>query len=423
MTDVGTIREVSAVRKRRFGAGSPKSTTGDDCRPSSCWAVRLAVTAVTLVLLALFASHRDGSFVATQLSLLVVGAAFGVAALEVFTRARSARMATEGATPTVVGQYTLGEKLGEGGMGVVYQARHALLDRPAAIKLLHPERARREDVLRFEREVRLTSRLSHPNTISVYDSGRTADGLLYYAMEYLDGQDLQTLVEREGPQPPARVAHWLAQLCAALSEAHAAGVIHRDIKPANVVVCERGGEKDVVKLLDFGLSKEFENLSMAVTHSDVQTLVGTPLYLSPEALIAPDTLDGRSDLYAVGALAYFLLTGAPPFPGKGLVEVCAQHLHSTPVPPSQKRGARLPAGLDALVLRCLGKSMDERPASAAALRAELLPFAAARSDERNSSFEAPAALRLVSKARAASGWQLSVPRAEQSLGLCLSACS
>jgi serine/threonine protein kinase len=277
--------------------------------------------------------------------------------------------------PQVLGSYTLGEKIGEGGMGVVYKARHALLERPTAIKLLHPERVKSEDIRRFEREVQLTSRLSHPNTISIYDFGRSKDGAFYYAMEYLDGLDLQTLVEREGPLAPARVAHVLAQLCGALSEAHGAGLIHRDIKPANIMVCERGGEADVVKVLDFGLTKELGAPKMAVTRSDVQTLLGTPLYLSPEALIAPDTMDGRSDLYAVGAVGYFLLTGTPPFSGNGLFEVCAQHLHAEPVPPSRRRRSPVPPELEALILSCLHKSMDGRPQSARALRERLLPLA------------------------------------------------
>jgi serine/threonine-protein kinase len=245
---------------------------------------------------------------------------------------------------------------------------------------------RPEDVRRFEREVQLTSRLSHPNTISIYDFGRTEQGEFYYAMEYLDGLDLQTLVEQEGPQEPARVAHLLAQLCGALSEAHGAGLIHRDIKPANVVVCERGGVKDVVKVLDFGLSKELENPRMEVTLSNVQTIVGTPLYLSPEALLAPDTMDGRSDLYAVGAVGYFLLTGTPPFSGSGLLEVCAQHLHTSPVPPSQRARGPIPARFEALILSCLEKSMDERPQSAAALRDALLALASESSEPRASGF-------------------------------------
>jgi serine/threonine protein kinase len=281
--------------------------------------------------------------------------------------------------PAQAGPYTLDAKIGEGGMGVVYRANHVLLGRRAAIKLLPPERTREADVKRFEREVRLTSRLSHPNTIAIYDFGRTSEGSFYYAMEYVDGLDLQTLVEREGAQDPARVAHLLAQLASALVEAHGKGLVHRDIKPANVMVCERGGVSDVLKVLDFGLAKAVAGAE--VTESDLCRVVGTPLYMSPEAVTAPASVDARSDLYALGALGYFLLTGVPPFSGKNVLEVCAQHLCEAPLPPSARRGG-IPRELEALILRCLAKSPDERPASAAVVRAELLRLAAEWSDER-----------------------------------------
>ena len=280
-----------------------------------------------------------------------------------------------------LGQYTLIEKIGEGGMGVVYKANHALLRRPAAIKLLPSERADERDLRRFEREVQLTSMLTHPNTIAIYDFGRTAQGTFYYAMEYLDGFDLQTLVERDGPQEPARVAHLLAQLAGALQEAHAAGLIHRDVKPANVMCCQRGGTPDVVKVLDFGLIKQV-GADAEGAQSDVHQIVGTPLYLSPEALIAPERVDAKSDLYALGAVGYFLLTGQPPFSGNSLLEVCGQHLHSEPVPPSERLGAPIPRELELLILSCLAKSPDERPVNAAALRAALLGFATDWTQER-----------------------------------------
>jgi serine/threonine-protein kinase len=274
-----------------------------------------------------------------------------------------------------LGPYTLGEKIGQGGMGIVYKAQHELLKRPTAIKVLPKERAGQRDLERFEREVQLTSMLTHPNTIAIYDFGRTAEGTFYYAMEYLDGLDLQTLVERDGPQEPARVAYLLAQVAGALAEAHAAGLIHRDVKPANVMLCERGGTADLVKVLDFGLIKQLSD-SRQTTEGDCNTIVGTPRYLSPEALTAPETMDARSDLYAVGALGYFLLTGVPPFSGNNLLEVCAHHLHSAPVPPSERLGAPIPRKLEALILGCLAKAPDERPANAASLRASLLRCAA-----------------------------------------------
>jgi serine/threonine protein kinase len=286
-----------------------------------------------------------------------------------------------------LGAYRLDAKIGEGGMGIVYKATHALLQRPAAIKLLPAERSGERDRRRFEREVQLTSRLSHPNTISIYDYGRTKTGEFYYAMEYVDGYDLQTLVEREGPQDPARVAHVLAQLAGALSEAHRVGLIHRDIKPANVMLCERSGVSDVVKVLDFGLIKEIDGAGRGVdTEVDSGRLVGTPLYMSPEALTDPSSVDARTDLYAVGALGYFLLTGVPPFSGRTVLEVCSHHLRSTPVSPSVRLGAAIPSELEALILSCLAKAPEDRPASAAALESALLRFAAdyAREAERAS---------------------------------------
>jgi serine/threonine-protein kinase len=272
------------------------------------------------------------------------------------------------------GQYTLHEKIGEGGMGVVFRATHALLGRPAAVKLLAAGRENREKLARFEREAELTSRLSHPNTIAVYDFGRTASGTPFYAMEYLDGLDLQSLVDRHGPQDPRRVAHLLAQLAGALAEAHGKGLVHRDVKPANVMLCERGGAHDVVKVLDFGLTKD---LGGAAELDDLEgeRVIGTPLYLSPEAISAPERVDARSDLYAVGALGYFLLTGEPPFTGRSLAEVCAHHLHSAPLSLSRHGVRDVPPELEALLLRCLEKAPEARPESATALRAALLELA------------------------------------------------
>ena len=185
------------------------------------------------------------------------------------------------------GQYVLERKIGEGAMGVVYRATHAMLRRPAAIKLLLKDRASEADLVRFEREVQLTSRLAHPNTISIFDYGRTAEGVFYYVMEYLDGLDLQRLVDQYGPLEPARAIHILAQISGALAEAHALGLIHRDIKPANIVLTERPDEPDVVKVVDFGLVKKFGGNLARVGGDDAIT--GTPLYMAPEAITQPDT--------------------------------------------------------------------------------------------------------------------------------------
>jgi serine/threonine protein kinase len=280
-----------------------------------------------------------------------------------------------------LGPYTLDEKIGEGGMGVIYRAHHELLRRPTAVKLLAPGRAGEQNVRRFEREVQLTSMLTHPNTISIYDFGRTPEGTFYYAMEYVDGCDLEALVGREGPQPAARVAHLLSQLAGALVEAHGVGLVHRDVKPANVMLCERGGRVDVVKVLDFGLTKEMRAVR-DVALTDEQRIVGTPLYLSPEAVSAPERVDARSDLYALGAVGYFLLTGAAPFDGDNAIDVCFQHLHAVPMRPSERLGAAVPAQLEALLLSCLEKSPERRPGSAADVRDALASLAAEWTKER-----------------------------------------
>ena len=266
-----------------------------------------------------------------------------------------------------LGQYTLGEKLGEGGMGVVYKARHAMLRRPTAIKLLKPERMGEAGLLRFEREVQLTAGLSHPNTVTVFDYGRTHDGVFYYAMEYLQGLGLDQLVAADGPQPPGRTAHILRQVLEALAEAHGVGLVHRDVKPANIILCERGGLSDVAKVVDFGLVKDLD--ADGGTTQDA-TLVGTPLYLAPEAIRSP-VADARADLYSVGAVAYFLLTGRHVFEGRTVIEICGHHLHTPPVPPSERLGRAVPAALEAWVLACLEKDPARRPATAAEAAARL----------------------------------------------------
>lgn len=259
------------------------------------------------------------------------------------------------------GQYILEEKIGAGGMGSVYRARHALLRRPTAVKLLPPDRAGEMNLSRFEREVHETSRLTHPNTVAVYDFGRTEDGIFYYAMEYLEGLDLERLVSVDGPQAPERVVHILLQVCGALTEAHAAGLVHRDIKPANIILCERGGVPDVAKVVDFGLVKDLASADPKLSQAD--SILGTPLYIAPESLESPDRVDARSDLYSLGGVAYYLLTGAPMFEGS-LVQVFGKHLHEAPIPPSERLGSPLPRDLEKLVLACLEKDPERRPQSA-----------------------------------------------------------
>jgi hypothetical protein len=232
-----------------------------------------------------------------------------------------------------LGQYTLIEKLGEGGMGAVYRARHAMLRRPTAIKLLPPERFGPEAVARFEREVQLTARLTHPNTIRIFDYGRTPDGIFYYAMEYLEGATLAEVVEHGGPMPAGRVIHVLDQAAGALTEAHGIGLIHRDIKPHNIFLTEQGGVPDVAKVLDFGLVKQVaeaggaDSTLPALSHAG--SFTGTPLYSAPEAITTPDAVDARTDLYSLGAVGYFLITGKDVFTGRTVLEVCGHHLPRT----------------------------------------------------------------------------------------------
>jgi hypothetical protein len=272
-----------------------------------------------------------------------------------------------------LGQYTLEERIGEGGMGVVYRARHALLRRPTAVKLLDRGRAGERNVQRFEREVQLTSNLTHPNTIAIYDYGHTPDGIFYYAMEYLDGVTLEDLVAHDGPQSPARVVHLLRQICGALHEAHGIGLIHRDIKPANLMLCIRGAAPDQIKVLDFGLVKELQDPdgnSVAGAPPGLH-LIGTPMYMAPEAINAPDRVDARTDIYALGAVAYHLLTGVPLFEGTTTIEVCMKQLHTAPVPPSSRTTRPIPSSIEALVLSCLEKDPNARPSSVAQLLTSL----------------------------------------------------
>jgi serine/threonine-protein kinase len=265
-----------------------------------------------------------------------------------------------------LGQYVLERKLGEGGMGEVYRARHGMMRRASAVKLLRADRAGEINLQRFEREVQLTARLTHPNTITIFDYGRTNDGVFYYAMELLDGATLERIVAVSGAQPASRVVRILTMICGALTEAHAIGLIHRDIKPANIMLCTQGGERDVVKLLDFGLVKEFE-VDRDVTLTAASIVVGTPKYMAPESIRSPDTVDARTDIYAVGAVAYYLLAGVDVFDGKSIVEVCGQHLHQEPAPLSA-RGLAISSELESVVLACLHKDPDRRPQSATELR-------------------------------------------------------
>ena len=275
-----------------------------------------------------------------------------------------------------IGQYRLVKLLGAGAMGEVYLAKHRMLKRPCAIKLIHPDRAGDPRVLaRFEREVQMTARLSHWNTVEIFDYGRTDDGTFFYVMEYLPGLSLEDLLERHGPLPAERVVHFLRQVCRGLHEAHEVGLIHRDIKPANIFAAQRGGLYDVVKLLDFGLVKPVgENASANLSQEG--GISGTPLFMSPEQARGTGDLDARSDIYSLGAVAYALLTGRPPFDGSNPLDVMIAHVRDEVEWPSQHR-ADVPADLERVILRCLAKSPEDRFQDVFSLEQALAECAAA----------------------------------------------
>jgi eukaryotic-like serine/threonine-protein kinase len=285
-----------------------------------------------------------------------------------------------------LGRYRLKEKIGSGGMGDVYLAEHRLMKRPCAIKVIRPEKsADPRAIARFEREVRATAKLSHWNNVSIYDYGRTREGKFFYVMEYLSGLSLQELVKRRGILCPARSVYLLKQICSALMEAHEIPLVHRDIKPANVMVTELGGEYDVAKLLDFGLAKPAGNELGTADHSELTVaggLTGSPLYISPEQAMGDVAPDQRSDIYGVGGVAYYMLTGQPPFHGGPTLKILMAHVHEQPLAPSAKRsqmafkGAHfadksqsvISAEYDQVVLKCLAKSPSDRFQSAHELR-------------------------------------------------------
>jgi serine/threonine-protein kinase len=259
-----------------------------------------------------------------------------------------------------VGVYSLKRLLGSGGMGEVYLAEHQLLKRPCAVKLIRPDRAGDAAALaRFESEVQSTARLTHPNTVEIYDYGVTEHGVFFYVMEFLPGLSLQEIVDRTGPMPPARVVHLLRQVCSALAEAHRSGLIHRDIKPGNIFAAERGGLYDFAKLLDFGLVKStgFGDSDVHVTREGI--VLGSPLYSAPETAMGHYEVDSRTDIYSLGATAYFLLTGRPVFPGDKALQIVFAHAKESPTPLTHVR-RDVPADLEAIVLRCLAKSPEER---------------------------------------------------------------
>jgi serine/threonine-protein kinase len=301
---------------------------------------------------------------ALYLGIAVAIAAYGTHRMEMLRR--------EAAEARKLGQYQLKQRLGAGGMGEVYLAEHMLLKLPCAIKLIRAERAGDMATLRrFEREVQATARLKHWNTVQIYDYGHTQDGTFSYVMEYLPGVTLEQLVKRHGPVLPARAVYLLGQVCLALREAHGLGLIHRDVKPANLLVCERGGLHDVVKVLDFGLVKGIGLGSDEERLTLEGTIAGTPAYMSPEQANGQDSVDARSDIYRLGAVAYFLLTGQPPFGKERPIQMILAHLHE-PARPLADLEPEVPGDLQEIVLRCLEKDPARRFPDVASLHEAFL---------------------------------------------------
>ncbi|MEZ6130575.1 MAG: HDOD domain-containing protein [Planctomycetaceae bacterium] len=263
------------------------------------------------------------------------------------------------------GNYVLEKAITESAMGSIFKAKHIMLRRPAAIKFLRADKVNRDSIRQFEREVQLTSTLCHPNTISIFDYGHTPDDLFFYAMEYIDGLTLDELVRWDGPIADGRVLHLLLQVCGSLAEAHSHGLVHRDIKPQNIMLSEGVGYGDRITVLDFGLVTDVQSCTK---HS--RGVCGTPLYISPEAAECRQTIDARSDLYSLAAVAYFLLCGQPVFGGTA-PEVLAHHAHTTPTPPSQRTTNPISPELEALLMQCLQKQPQDRPESAFELMEQL----------------------------------------------------
>jgi len=287
------------------------------------------------------------------------------------------RLGQEVAKAREMGSYQLGDLIGRGGMGEVYRATHRMLARPAAVKLIRAEtvvsaglESAHSLTSRFRREATAAANLRSPHTVELYDFGVTDDGTMYFAMELLEGLDLETLVRRTGPLPASRVVYVLRQVCASLAEAHAAGLVHRDIKPANIHVGRLGLVDDFVKVLDFGLVKSTAAVDVTQTQATAHgTALGTPAYMAPEQALG-NPIDGRTDLYSLGCVAYFLLTGQLAFDGEGL-QMIVKRLQQDPVPPSAKTELEIPQDLERIVMQCLARDPAGRPQSALELEEAL----------------------------------------------------
>ncbi len=342
-------------------------------------AVLLSATAIPVVYLLEVRAGRAPALDVGALWLIFIGPHFVTAGLAYAAAQAIYRLGQDVKRAEEMGSYRLVERLGSGGMGEVWRARHRMLVRPAAVKLIHREALgvdpKQAEVLisRFEREAQVTASLQSPHTVELYDFGTTEDGTFYYVMEMLEGVDLEALVRRFGPLPPERVVHVLRQVCASLGEAHRRELVHRDVKPANVYLCERAFQYDFVKVLDFGLVKWHSTVPSKedLRLSQTGVIHGTPSYMAPEVARAEGPVDGRADLYAVGCLAYWLLTGRLVFDERTYPAMLLAHATEQPVPPSTHTEHTIPPALDAIVLSCLEKKPADRVPTAEALTAEL----------------------------------------------------
>ncbi|MEC7983708.1 MAG: serine/threonine protein kinase [Myxococcota bacterium] len=267
-----------------------------------------------------------------------------------------------------LGQYVLHEKIGEGGMGVVYLATHKMMQRDTALKLLKTDACTERDIKLFENEVRQTSKLKHPNTVSIYDYGKTEDGNFYYVMEYLRGIELDDIVHLFGPIPPSRAIYFLRQICSSLHEAHTAGLVHRDIKSQNIFITNRGGEHDIVKVLDFGLVRDTSQNDTELSES----ISGTPNYMAPESIENIRVVDHRADIYALGVLMYYILSGCYPFDDDDPMEILRRHVEEPPKPPSSLPNVSIPADLEEILMQCLHKDPEKRPRTVQELREKIV---------------------------------------------------
>lgn len=312
-----------------------------------------------------FAKDEYQNYISEQTLIMLLNVSIAIVGVHLINKLRREVFAAK-----QLGQYRLKQKLGSGGMGDVYLAEHQMMKRPCAIKLIKADKTSDPQALaRFEREVRSTAKLSHWNSIDIYDYGHTADGTFYYVMEYLPGHNLGELVDAGGALPPARVVHLMKQVCAALAEAHGIGLVHRDIKPANIFCAYRGGEFDVAKLLDFGLAKPTKHTGDAQLTQE-GSITGSPLFMSPEQATGERDADVRSDIYSLGAVLYFMLAGRPPFAYEQPMKVIVAHVSEDP-PLLREFAPHVPLELEEIVQRCLEKDADDRFQTVAALQQAL----------------------------------------------------